>query len=127
MEEILIVDDERDNLKIFKHLLESEGITVLCVTSGEEALEKIMKTPFLLMITDLNMPGLDGFELTRKALEIAPHLPIIMSTGDLSPEILRMAAEAGIIKVFAKPFEPMEMIETVRMGMRKIRGMGLFT
>ena len=114
MQEILVVDDDRDNLVLVRHLLEYEGMTVYCVSSGEEALREIKKRSFLLMITDLNMPGLDGFELAKKTLEIAPHMPIIMSTGDMSPGIPLLAAEAGIVKVLAKPFRMDEMLEVVR-------------
>jgi response regulator receiver domain-containing protein len=78
MQEILVVDDDRQNLGLVRHLLENEQMTVQCATSGEEALRKLEKNTFDLMITDLNMPGLDGFELARKAAVIAPHMPIVV-------------------------------------------------
>lgn len=114
MESILVVDDDRDNLELLKHLLESEGMNVHCATCGEEALRRIKQKSFLLMITDLNMPGLDGFELARKAREMAPHMPIVMNTGDMAPETPRLAMEAGITRVLAKPFHLKEILEIVR-------------
>ncbi len=75
---------------------------------------KITERTFSLMITDLNMPGMDGLELSRKAQEIAPQMPIIMSSGDISPEIIRIAMEIGISKTLAKPFHPNRMLATIR-------------
>ena len=114
MEKILVVDDERDNLELIRQVLELEGMVVQCAASGEEALQIILRRSFLLMITDFNMPGLNGLELTLKVREIAPDMPIILSTGDISPEIPQLAAEIGITKVLDKPFHPDELLETVR-------------
>ena len=73
------------------------------------------------MITDLNIPGLDGLELSRKALLIAPYMVIVMCTGDITPEISYIAAEIGIMKVLAKPFNPDDMLEMVREVVRNDR------
>jgi DNA-binding response OmpR family regulator len=77
-----------------------------------------MKKNFSLMITDLCMPGMDGFELTRKVLEIAPQMPVIMDTGSISPKIIRLAKEIGISEVLAKPFHLKEMLNTIREVLR---------
>jgi two-component system cell cycle response regulator CpdR len=122
MEDILVVDDDSIMLEMFKRILEREGIGVHCVASGKEALEQIKEKNFSLMITDLNMPGLDGLELARKGLEIAPQMSIIMDTGGISPKIICLAKEIGISKVLAKPFLVSEMLETIREVMRKQRG-----
>jgi len=85
MEDILVVDDDRILLGALKRILEREGFVAHCVASGEEAIEQIKKKTFSLMITDFNMPGLNGLELARKGLELAPQMPIIMETGMISP------------------------------------------
>lgn len=113
MDDILVVDDDCIMLELLKRILEREGIASHCVTSGEEALEQIKEKTFSLMITDLNMPGLDGLELASKGLEIAPQMPIIMDTGRISPKIIRLAKEIGIAKVLAKPFHAKELLETI--------------
>ncbi len=120
MKDILVVDDDLKMLELVKRILEREGLVAHCVTSGEEALEKIRERTFSLMITDFNMPGLNGLELSRKGLEIAPQMPIIMDTGGISPKITRQAMEIGISKVLTKPFRPDELLETMRdvMGIR---------
>jgi len=114
MEDVLVVDDDGMILDLIKHILESEGIVAHCVSSGAEALEKITERTFSLMITDYNMPGLNGLELAIKGLEMAPQMPIIMNTGDLSPNIARLAEEIGIAKVMAKPYLPSDMMESIR-------------
>ena len=119
MEDILVVDDDRLILDVIKCILEREGIVAHCVASGEEALEKIKERTFSLMITDFNMPGLDGLELSRIGLGIAPQMPIIMDTGRISPKITRMAKEIGISKVLTKPFLPCVLLETIRDVMGK--------
>lgn len=113
MEDILVVDDDRINLVLIKHLLEQEGIKVQCAECGEEAISKMKERAFLLMITDLNMPGINGLELAREARIIAPNMPIIMSSGEMSPQIEHLAVEAGITMVLAKPFLATEMLELV--------------
>lgn len=65
-------------------------------------------------VVDTLLSGMNGLELSRKALEIAPQMPIIMSTGDYSPEITRLAMEIGISKTLAKPFHPNRMLVTIR-------------
>ena len=101
---VLIVDDDQRILELAAFFLTREGVEVHCAADGEEALRKMRERTFAMMITDLNMPGMDGLELARKAREIAPDMPIAMSTGDKSPKICRLAKEAGIVEVFDKPF-----------------------
>lgn len=114
MQEILVVDDDRDLLAIVKLLLGQKGMTVQCASSGEEGLSLLKNRTFLLMITDFNMPELDGLNLARKSLEIAPHMPIIMTTGNISSGIPRLAAEAGIATILAKPFSSSKLLATIR-------------
>ncbi len=111
---ILIVDDDSDILKLAANFFKCEGMEIHCAANGEEALRKISERSFTLMVTDLNMPDLDGFELAKKAREIAPDMAIVMGTGDTSPEIPRLAAEAGIARVFSKPFHLAKVLAMVK-------------
>jgi two-component system cell cycle response regulator CpdR len=113
MKDILVVDDDSLLLGVIKRILEREGFAAHCVESGEEAIAQIKERTFSLMITDFNMPGLNGLELARKGLEIAPQMPIIMNTGRISPIIIRLAKEIGIAKVLAKPFQLAELLKTI--------------
>ena len=112
--EVLIVDDDPRILKLAATFLEREGLEVRCATCGEEALQQVKENTFSLMITDLHMPGMKGFELAEKVRKIAPEMPIFMITGDDSGETHSLAREAGIVKVFAKPLRFTEIMETAR-------------
>lgn len=119
MKNILVVDDDKESLALVKRILERAGNVVHCAESGEEALEKITATTFSLMITDLNMTGLDGLELSRKGLQIAPQMPIILNTGGISAEIIREANEIGIVTVLSKPFLAQELLLAIKDVMGK--------
>jgi len=122
MKEVLVVDDDNTILEVLKRILAFDGIVAHCVSSGAEALEKMKERSFSLMITDFNMPGLNGLELARQGLALAPRMNIIMDTSGLSPTNERLAMEIGISKIVSKPFLPAEMLETVRglMGAKEL-------
>jgi len=101
---ILVVDDDRSILCLVRDCFRQAGIRVQCVENGEEALLKLQESRIVLMLTDLNMPGMNGLELARRARELAPDLCIVMCTASLSPEISELASRAGIAKVLGKPF-----------------------
>ena len=114
MDEILVVDDDRQVLQMIKHILQISGMQVQCATSGDEALHLLGQAEYCLMITDLNMPGMDGFALARKVSAIAPHIGLILCTADISPDVTLEAEAAGIQAVLAKPFTPGQILETIR-------------
>jgi DNA-binding response OmpR family regulator len=111
---ILLVDDDPDMLGLAKQLLQANGATVYCAENGEEALNILNRRSLDLMVTDLNMPGLNGLELASKASSIVPGMPIVITTGDITPEIPRLAAEAGAKAVITKPFHPNELIAVIK-------------
>lgn len=111
---ILLVDDDEDYLRQFRNFLLREGFTVECAVNAEEALTTLQDSNIRLLITDLNMPGIDGIELARRTKKIRPHLPVILSTGIISPRIQRIAENAGIKAVLYKPFDVQRMLAMVR-------------
>lgn len=114
MTEILLVDDDQYIRHLVKNILEQEGMTVQCAENGVEALLELKQNTFDLMITDFDMPVLDGLSLTRQAAVIAPDMPVILMTGNLSPEIPGMANKAGVAKVLGKPFNGEALLKTIR-------------
>ena len=100
---ILLVDDDKGYLQLVACIFERAGIKVHYAMCGEEAIGILKKGSIATMLTDLNMPGIDGFELAMIAKELLPDIEIVMITGDISPEVYRMAAKSGIAKVLAKP------------------------
>lgn len=99
---ILVVDDEKLILESLRADLVHEGYEVDIAENGEEALEKLAKSPFNLVITDLIMEGMGGLELLREARKIYPHMAVCLLTGyaDLSSAIdaLRFGADEYLIK-----------------------------
>ncbi len=102
---ILVVDDDRDVLEMAECFFSEAGMEVCCTESGQQALEKIPERVWAVMITDYNMPGMNGLQLAEKALEIDPSLQVVMVTGHPSQALSDQAAGAGIAKVFDKPLQ----------------------
>ena len=112
---ILIVDDDEHYLRLIKAVVEQTGIKAQYASSGEVAVGILKENRFATMITDLNMPGMDGIELAMIAKELSPGINIVMITGDTSPGVRRLAAGAGISKVLAKPCSA-ERIQSIARG-----------
>jgi len=115
---ILIVDDDRPSLKMTAFLLREEGYTVFTADNGHEALRMIdEKTPDLLIL-DVMMPGMDGWEVTRQ-LRRSTNLPIIIlsAKGETSDRVFGL--DLGADDYLAKPFEPSELIARVRAVLRR--------
>ncbi len=85
---ILCVDDEEIPRTLRKLILEQQGYTVIAVTSGREALDKLAESSFDLVLTDQMMPGMLGTELTRQIKQIMPGLPVVIVSGvnELPPD-----------------------------------------
>jgi DNA-binding NtrC family response regulator len=111
---ILIVDDDKNFIKLLEHNLKKEGYVVDAAFSGEEALLKLNLNMPDLIITDLKMPGVSGMEILRKVKEIDKGLPVIMITGQGDTETAVEAMKLGAYDFITKPLKPNELIVTVR-------------
>ena len=120
MKYILLVDDDKDYLRLFGNFLQQEGFSVKCAANGDEALSILKEFTVHLMITDLNMPNMSGIELAKKALILMPFMPIILHSGSISPELPLLAEVVGISRVLAKPVNPGAMLEAIRNELRDI-------
>ena len=115
---ILIVDDDRPSLKMTAFLLREEGYTVFTADNGQDALRMIdEKTPDLLVL-DVMMPGMDGWEVTR-TLRRTTNLPILIlsAKGETSDRVYGL--DLGADDYLAKPFEPSELLARVRAVLRR--------
>ena len=115
---ILIVDDDRPSLKMTAFLLREEGYTVFTAENGRDALRMIdEKTPDLLVL-DVMMPGMDGWEVTRQ-LRRTTNLPIIIlsAKGEITDRVFGL--DLGADDYLAKPFEPSELLARVRAVLRR--------
>ncbi len=111
---ILVVDDERDICRALEFLLGREGYVVDTAQSGEEALEKIKKERFDLLLTDLKMEGMDGIELLEQAKIHSPSTIVIIMTAYASVESAVEAMKKGASDYIVKPFVNEDVKLTVR-------------
>ena len=114
---ILIVDDDAIVVKSCVRILEMEGMEAQ-VASTVEIGEKLLSTgeppPFDLILTDVKMPGQDGFEMIRRARKIQPDIPILMMTGYLTAKTMEKGRRYGADNYIAKPFTPDELVDAVK-------------
>lgn len=108
MKKILLVEDDRNLSRSMDIMLTLEGFEVITVYNGDEALNKLFRKPFDLLITDIVMPYLDGLELIRKLRSINRHIPIMVVSGNLNEELNESLQELNIRHVLPKPIKPFE-------------------
>lgn len=108
---ILVVDDDNLFLDLMIETLSSIGCAVTGVPGAIEALEKLEKTKFDLLITDIKMSGMDGVALFRKVRRHYPHMPVLFVTGVESPEVIGRASPDGFL---AKPFRIEQIEELIK-------------
>ena len=118
--EILAVDDVPDNLLLLEAILnESAAYQLTCVASGEEALRVVKANPPDLILLDIMMPGMNGYEVTRRIRqsEKQSHIPILFLTAN--PQISEeMSTQAGANGLIHKPFNIDELIARIRSLLR---------
>ena len=105
----LVVDDTEENLVALEALLRREGLRVLTARSGLEALELLLVHDVALALLDVQMPGMDGFELAElmRGTERTKHVPIIFVTaGTRDPQRVFKGYETGAVDFLFKPIEP---------------------
>jgi CheY-like chemotaxis protein len=109
----LIADDDNYNLMLLEKCLKDYYIKVFSVTSGQEALDYIDQLRFDLIILDLQMPEMDGYDTAVKLREKKFRNPILALSAFVDDEVLKKCKEAGIDQVISKPFNENELIMTI--------------
>lgn len=118
---ILVVDDERNITDLVSKVLQREGYAVTTATSGRSALEEAKKDNFDLVILDVMMPGMDGFE-TAKALNDNAYIPVIFLTARSSVDDRVEGLEVGGEDYITKPFLIEELTARVKGVLRRTLG-----
>src|ERR1039458_2672799 len=113
---ILVVDDQLQNIELLEAYLIPQGYEIVKAASGEEALAKLSDNPIDLILLDVMMPGIDGFEVTRKIRQDDKIrlLPIIIVTSLREREDRIKGIEAGCDDFISKPVDKMELLARVR-------------
>lgn len=115
---IMVVDDCQTTRKILGLYLKAKGFDVVSAENGLDAIEKLASHEVNLIMSDLNMPFMDGIELvkTLKADPTTSHIPILMVTTEADPEEKQKAMEAGASAYLVKPVTA----EIVALNIREI-------
>jgi YesN/AraC family two-component response regulator len=112
--EILVVDDNILDRKYIKYLIENHiGVSPTTSKDGEDALNKIKKNTFDLVITDIVMPKIEGIELISHIKSISPSTKIIAISGE-NPYYLYIVKKLGIEMVFTKPLDTDKFLQGVQ-------------
>jgi two-component system, cell cycle sensor histidine kinase and response regulator CckA len=115
-ETILIVEDEELLRELVQSLLESKGYTILTARDGQEAVQVFkqnVKTVDL-VLTDLGLPKLGGWEACQQMQPLNPKLKIVVATGYLDPEAKQTMMNGGVRRFVSKPYLGSELVDTLR-------------
>ena len=117
---ILVIDDEEKNIKLIKGMLMRENYNINGCLSGEEALESLQNDKPDLILLDILMPGIDGFELCRMLKQDVSTriIPIVMVTALNDQEDRKKALDAGAEDFLNKPLDQFELIARVKSLLR---------
>ena len=106
---VLIVDDRRENLLALEAIMQGLPVQPVTVTSGEEALKRLLIEEYAVLLLDARMPGMDGFETAGhiKQRERTRHIPIIFLTAvDYDAHLALRSYEVGAVDYITRPFDP---------------------
>jgi two-component system, chemotaxis family, chemotaxis protein CheY len=120
MTHILAVDDSPSMREMVALALKSAGFNVTSAVDGEEALSAARAQSFDLVLSDVNMPRMDGISFIRalRAETAYKHTPILMLTTEASPERKREGKAAGATGWIVKPFDPEQLVATMQRVLR---------
>jgi CheY-like chemotaxis protein len=117
---ILVIDDDRAVLGTIKILLERAAHAVEAVDNSQAGLRLLDAQRFDLLVVDIFMPGMDGFETMRLVHQSRPEMPVIVISGqqfdsasEREPDFLYMAMKLGAVSSLQKPFRPHELLAAV--------------
>ncbi|MBP6469773.1 MAG: response regulator [Chloroflexi bacterium] len=119
VKKVLVVDDHFEMLELLRTLLElsNEECEVLAVPSAEEGLLEFRRTHFDLVITDVRLPGMSGFDLVRRLQKLGRNTPVIMITAYSSSEGQKEASTLGVLRYFSKPLDTDAVLMAVQLAL----------
>lgn len=115
VKQIIVVDDHFEMLEFLRSMLElsNQECEVLAVPSAEEGLLELRRAPFDLLITDVRLPGMSGFDLVRRVKALGRKMPVIMITAYSSPQGRKEATDLGVYRYFQKPLDTDDVLAAV--------------
>jgi len=121
MVKILVIDDDKNIRKLMSVVLTKEGFSVIVATDGANALEIMDKESVDLIIVDVMMPNVNGYEFTENVRSINPKIPILMVSAKQLAEDRKRGFLAGIDDFMVKPLDTEELVLRVRALMRRAK------
>jgi two-component system alkaline phosphatase synthesis response regulator PhoP len=121
---VLVIDDEKDLIELVRYNLENEGFSVISAVDGESGLLLAANKKPDVVVVDLMLPGIDGFEVCRclRAESATSRLPIIMLTAKTSDSDRIVGLELGADDYVTKPFNPRELTARIKAILRRSSG-----
>ncbi len=115
MKKVLVVEDNNDNLELISYALRRAGYEVLAAATGEEGVEAAIKEKPSFILMDINLPGIDGLEATRRIRhsEADYRVPIIAITSYAMRGDMENILAAGCNGYFEKPIDPLTIMEQI--------------
>lgn len=110
---ILLIDDDPIVIHSCCRILEAEGMGVSTAADVVSGIDMLKQGQFDLVITDIKMPGRDGFDMILAVKDATPDMPVLMMTGYLTRETVAKGRQAGAEECIAKPFTPEELVTAV--------------
>lgn len=112
---VLLVDDEPNFVFMVKNRLQARGYEVVTASDGKAALEQIRSAKPDLILLDVLMPVMDGWEALQQLQESrgTKKIPVIMFSAKGQPDDLKLSRELGAVDYILKPFEPVELIQKI--------------
>jgi two-component system, OmpR family, alkaline phosphatase synthesis response regulator PhoP len=122
-EKILIVDDEKDIVRMLEYNLKKEGFRVLCAFDGESAVRSARHDHPDIIILDLMLPGIDGFEVCRqlKKEDATRGIPLVMLSAKAQEADKIVGLELGADDYITKPFSPRELTARIKAVLRRVK------
>lgn len=116
---VLIIEDELEIAELISLYLQKEGIKTNICETGEEGLRELSQNQYNLIVLDLNLPGIDGFEFLSQARNIS-HIPIVIVSSRDSDEDMVLGLGIGADDFIPKPFSPKILVARIRAHLRRL-------
>lgn len=115
---LLLVDDDSTTLKILPAVLgvHFPDLTIQSCSSGADALSFLFAKPSFVVVSDIRMPGMDGFELLTRVKASRPEIPVILTTAEADISIATQAFNVGAFDFFAKPYNAEDLARSIRLA-----------
>jgi CheY-like chemotaxis protein len=116
MKKVLVIEDNKDNLKLITYALNRSGYEVVAAETGEEGIELALRERPVFIVMDIALPGIDGLETTRRirASDINDTIPVIAITSHAMQGDRERIVAAGCNGYLEKPIDPLTVVATIQ-------------